>query len=215
MIPKAVIFDCDGVVVDSEGPTFAMLGQDLALHGLPLSVPQMEQLFLGGTVAGAFTKAREMGASLPDDWVGDFYNRLYARLGEGTPLISGILTVLDALDAAGIPYAIGSNGSARKMEVTLGQHAGLTARFKGHIYSAYSVAAPKPAPDLYLHAARALGVQPADCVVVEDSAAGAQAARSAGMRCMGYAPHDTGEGLRAVGATVFTDMADLPALLGL
>jgi HAD superfamily hydrolase (TIGR01509 family) len=215
MTPKAVIFDCDGVVVDSEGPTFVLLGEDLARHGLPLSVPEMESLFLGGTVAGAFTKARAMGATLPDDWVADFYERLYARLGEGTPLIPHILTVLDALDAAGIPYAIGSNGSARKMEVTLGQHTGLTARFKGHIYSAYSVAAPKPAPDLYLHAARALGVAPADCVVVEDSAAGAEAASRAGIRCMGYAPHAAGDGLRAAGATVFTDMADLPALLGL
>lgn len=215
MTPKAVIFDCDGVVVDSEGPTFAMLGEDLARHGLPLSVPDMEALFLGGTVAGVFTRGRALGASLPDDWVSDFYSRLYARLGEGTPLISGVLTVLDALDAAGIAYAIGSNGSARKMEVTLGQHAGLTARFKGHIYSAYSVAVPKPAPDLYLHAARALGVPPADCVVIEDSAAGAQAARSAGMRCMGYAPHGSGAGLLAEGAQIFTDMAELPARLGL
>lgn len=215
MTPKAVIFDCDGVVVDSEGPTFAMLGEDLARNGLPMSLPEMESLFLGGTVAGAFTKARAMGATLPEDWVVDFYNRLYIRLGEGTALIPQILTVLDALDAAGIPYAIGSNGSARKMEVTLGQHAGLTARFKGRIYSAYSVAAPKPAPDLYLHAASALGVAPADCVVVEDSAAGAEAARRAGIRCMGYAPHGAGDGLRGAGATVFTDMADLPALLGL
>lgn len=215
MTPRAVIFDCDGVVVDSEGPTFALLGQELAHHGLPLSLPEMEQLFLGGTVAGVFTKARALGATLPDDWVAAFYERLYARLGQGTALIPGILTVLDALDAAGIPYAIGSNGSARKMEVTLGQHPGLTERFKGHIYSAYSVAAPKPAPDLYLHTARALGVTPADCVVVEDSAAGAEAARRAAICCMGYAPHGEGEGLRAAGATVFTDMADLPALLGL
>lgn len=215
MTPKAVIFDCDGVVVDSEGPTFALLADDLARHGLSLPVPQLETLFLGGTVAGVFTKAREMGANLPADWVQEFYDRLYVRLGEGTPLIPRVLTVLDALDAARIPYAIGSNGSARKMQVTLGQHAGLTERFNGHIYSAHSVAAPKPAPDLYRHVARALGVAPADCVVIEDSAAGAQAARRAGMRCMGYAPHGAGDALQAEGARIFSDMADLPALLGL
>ena len=64
MTPKAVIFDCDGVVVDSEGPTFAMLGEDLARNGLPMSLPEMESLFLGGTVAGAFTKACAMGATI-------------------------------------------------------------------------------------------------------------------------------------------------------
>jgi HAD superfamily hydrolase (TIGR01509 family) len=209
VMTRAVIFDCDGVVVDSEGPTFAMLGEDLARHGLPRSVPQMEAMFLGGTVQGVFDTARSLGATLPDDWVADFYERLYARLGQGTPLVAGILGVLDRLDAQNIPYAIGSNGSARKMEVTLGQHPGLIARFQGRIFSAYNVARPKPAPDLYLHAARALGVPPQDCVVIEDSPNGARAARAAGMRCMGYAPHGDGAGLLAEGAQIFRAMQDL------
>jgi HAD superfamily hydrolase (TIGR01509 family) len=211
----AVIFDCDGVVVDSEGPSFSLLGQDLARHGLPLTGPQMQAMFLGGTVQGIFETCRDMGASLPDDWVQDFYARIYEILAKDTPLIPNILHVLNALDAAHIPYAIGSNGSPRKMEITLGQHAGLTGRFKGHIYSAQSLGKPKPAPDLYLHAARALGVDPMACVVVEDSANGAKAARAAGMRCMGYAPHGNAAALIAAGAEIFSDMKGLPALLGL
>ena len=215
MIPSAVIFDCDGVVVDSEGPSFALLSQDLARYGLPMSAAQMQAMFLGGTVQGIFDTCRSMGAKLPDDWVQDFYARIYAILAKDTPLIAGILNVLNALDTAKFPFAIGSNGSPRKMEITLGQHPGLTERFRGHIYSAQTLGKPKPAPDLYLHAARAWGVQPEACVVIEDSANGARAAQAAGMRCMGFAPHGNAEALRGVGAEIFSDMNDLPRLLGI
>jgi HAD superfamily hydrolase (TIGR01509 family) len=215
MTPFAVIFDCDGVVVDSEGPSFTLLSQDLARFGLPMTVAEMQAMFLGGTVQGIYDTCRGMGASLPDDWVQDFYARLYVVLAKDTPLISGIMNVLNALDTAGVPFAIGSNGSARKMEITLGQHPGLIGRFRGHIYSAQILGKPKPAPDLYLHAARALGVPPEACVVIEDSANGAKAARAAAMRCMGYAPHGNAQGLIDVGAEIFCDMNGLPRLLGL
>ena len=215
MTISAVIFDCDGVVVDSEETAFLLLSQDLARYGLPRSRAELEAMFLGGTVQGIFVEARRLGAGLPDDWVQDFYSRLYDELAEGTALIPGILDVLDALDARGLPYAIGSNGSARKMEITLGQHPGLRERFRGHIYSAQELGRPKPAPDLYLFAAKALGVAPETCVVVEDSPNGANAARAAGMRCMGYAAHGTGDALRANGAEIFHDMKMLPRLLGL
>jgi beta-phosphoglucomutase-like phosphatase (HAD superfamily) len=130
-------------------------------------------------------------------------------------LIAGILGVLDRLDAQAIPYAMGSNGSDRKMQVTLGQYPGLIARFQGRLFSGQTLGKPKPAPDLYLHAARALGVDAAHCVVVEDSPTGAKAARAAGMRCMGYAAAGHADGLHAAGAVVFYDMADLPGLLGI
>jgi HAD superfamily hydrolase (TIGR01509 family) len=215
MRPGGVIFDCDGVLVDSEPAAFDLLSDDLAAHGLDLPREEMERIFLGGTIAGVYAKARLLGAALPDGWVADFYERLYARLGEGTALVPGVLEVLDALDAAGVPYAVGSNGSHRKMQVTLGQHAGLVARFEGRLFSGQSLGAPKPAPDLYLHAAGALGVPPADCVVVEDSPTGARAASAAGMRCFGYAPHGAGEALLAEGAVLFRSMDRLPALLHL
>jgi HAD superfamily hydrolase (TIGR01509 family) len=215
MRPSGVIFDCDGVLVDSEPASFDLLADDLAAHGLDLPRDEMERIFLGGTIAGVHSKARLLGASLPDDWVADFYERLYARLAEGTPLVPGVLDVLDALDAAGVPYAVGSNGSDRKMQVTLGQYAGLLDRFAGRLFSGQSLGAPKPAPDLYLHAARALGVLPGECVVIEDSPTGARAARAAGIRCFGYAPHDPGEALSAEGAVLFRAMSDLPGLLRL
>lgn len=215
MTPQAVLFDCDGVIVDSEPIAFAILSADLARHGLPTDHAQINVLFLGGTVPDLFHKARALGATLPDDWVSDFYSRLYARLADGVPLVAGILAVLDRLDAAGIPYAIGSNGSDEKMRIMLGQHPGLIVRFRGHLYSGQTLGLPKPAPDLYLHAAKALGIAAAGCVVIEDSPTGARAARAAGMRCFGFAAHDDGAQLRAVGAEVFHEMADLPTLLGL
>ena len=212
---KAVIFDCDGVVMDSEGLSFDLLAAELAQYDHPMDQDQMRALFLGGTMRSFWTGARARGVPLPDDWVDAQYTRMYAALAEHTPLIPGILDVLDALDAAGIPYAMGSNGPPRKMEITMGQYPGLTERFHGRIYSAQVVGAPKPAPDVYLHAAAALGVAPADCVVIEDSVSGAKAARAAGMLCMGFAEHDPGQGLADVGAQVFHRMADLPGLLGL
>jgi HAD superfamily hydrolase (TIGR01509 family) len=215
MTPKAVIFDCDGVVVDSEGMTFDLLVGEFAQAGLHLTVDVIARDFVGGTMADVARRARAAGAALPDTWTEDFYARLYAHLAQGTPLIPGILGVLDALDRAGIPFAMGSNGSDEKMQITLGQHPGLLARFGRHLYSGQTLGKPKPAPDLYLHAARQLGVNPEGCVVVEDSPTGARAAVAAGMRCMGYAAHTPPERLTAVGAMPFTDMADLPRLLGL
>lgn len=215
MIPAAVLFDCDGVVIDSEPPTFDLLAEDLSQRGLTLSHAEMERLFLGGTIERVGKIARELGGDIPDDWVPYFYDRLYARLAEGAPLIPGVMGVFEALDAAGVPYAIGSNGTGRKMEITIGQHPDLARRLQGRLFSGVDLKMLKPAPDLYLHAARALGADPLRCVVIEDSTTGARAARAAGMRCMGYAPTGATAALLAEGAEPFARMADLPGLLGL
>ena len=212
--PAAVIFDCDGVLVDSEGPALDLLGADLAQYGLPMSHAEMTRLFVGGTIPGAGATARARGAQLPPDWAADFYRRLYARLAAGTPLIPGVMAVLDALDAAGIPYGVGSNGSDEKMAITLGQHPGLLARLQGRLFSGQTLGMLKPEPGLYLAVAAALRAAPATCVVIEDSRTGCIAARRAGMRCMGYAPGGDGAMLQAEGALVFHDMGDLPGLLG-
>lgn len=213
--PAAVIFDCDGVLVDSEPAGFALLGEEFARYGLHLSDAELERDFVGATMQANWSRARELGADLPDDWVPAFYERLYRRLAEGTALIPGIAGVLDALDLAGIPYAVGSNGTERKMQVTLGQHPDILARLHGRLFSGQALGAPKPAPDLYLHTAAALATPPEHCAVIDDSPTGCRAARAAGMACFGFAPHRDGARLAAEGATVFHDMADLPGLIGL
>lgn len=215
--PQAVLFDCDGVIVDSEGPTFALFLQDLARYGLPMTLPEFEADFVGGTVEVVATRARAAGARLPDDWVGDFYDRMYAMLAAGVPLVAGVADVLDRLDAAGVPFAMGSNGSLEKMEITLGQH-GLTGRFRA-VLSGQAIGRPKPAPNVYLQAASACGARPGDCVVIEDSATGAAAGLAAGMRVLGFAAHGadtpTARKLTALGVPLFHRMADLPGLIGL
>ena len=215
--PEAVLFDCDGVVVDSEGPTFALFLQDLARYGLRLSLEEFEANFLGGTVELVGRRAREAGARLPERWVADFYQRMYAMLAAGVPLVPGVTDVLDRLDRAGIPYAMGSNGSLEKMRITLGQH-GIEGRFRA-VLSGQGMGAPKPAPDVYLAAARACGVAPEGCVVIEDSAQGARAGLAAGMRVLGFAAHGsetaTARSLMALGVPLFHRMEALPGLLGI
>lgn len=213
MTPALVIFDCDGVIVDSEILSNRFIRDEMAAHGLDLRLDQIMGLFVGGTIAGVAERARELGAGLPPDWVETFYPRLCDHLALGTPMIPGIVDVLQALDRAQRPYCIGSNGRYAKMKVTLGQHPELTARFTNNVFAAQDVAHPKPAPDLFLHAAAVMGHAPDTCVVIEDSATGARAARAAGMRCFGYAPDCDGAHLAAQGATVFHKMPDLPALL--
>lgn len=215
MRPDAVIFDCDGVIVDSEPPLFDLLEAEFARFGLPIPRDRIMQQFVGGTMYDVGRRAREAGADIPEGWEEDVYERLFAILARDTPLIPGIAAVFDALDAAGIPYAVGSNGTGRKMSVTLGQHPDILRRLEGRMFSGQDLNCPKPAPDLYLHAAAALNTPPARCVVIEDSATGARAAQAAQIPCFGYAPHDDGAGLAAVGARIFHDMADLPGLLGL
>jgi HAD superfamily hydrolase (TIGR01509 family) len=216
-LPEAVLFDCDGVVVDSEGPTLSLFLQDLARYGLPLTLDAFEAEFLGATVETVARRATAKGAALPESWVADFYDRMYAMLAAGVPLVEGVTAVLDRLDRAGIPFAMGSNGSLEKMEITLGQH-GLAGRFKA-VLSGQAIGSPKPAPDVYLRAAKACGALPAACVVIEDSATGARAGLAAGMRVLGFAAHGpqtpTARKLTALGVPLFYRMADLPGLLGL
>ena len=215
--PQAVLFDCDGVVVDSEGPTLALFVEELAVHGLPLTLAEFEADYLGQTVEMVARQATRAGAQLPEGWVAHFYGRMNELLMAGVPLVPGVLAVLDRLDAADVPFAMGSNGSLAKMKITLGQH-GIEGRFRA-VLSGQALGKPKPAPDVYLAAAAACGVAPEACVVIEDSAQGARAGLAAGARVLGYAPHGTdavtARSLVELGVPLFHRMDDLPGLLEL
>ena len=214
MPPDLVIFDCDGVLVDSELVSAELLQDDLAGRGLHMSRDDILREFIGGTMQCVGERAAGMGADIPEGWVERIYERMYARLALGAPKIDGVESVLDRLDAAGVPYVVGSNGSLRKMEITLGQHPELQARFEGRIYSAHVHGVAKPDPGLFLIAAGEMGVDPERCAVVDDSPAGCEAARRAGMACFGYAERDDGARLIAEGAKAFHSMEELPELLG-
>jgi len=207
-----VIFDCDGVLVDSEVASNQVMVDSLADHGLTLSLLECMSLFMGLTTAACATKAQTLGADLPDGWVDQIDNETEARLRAGVPVIVGIPEFLDRLDALGLPYCVASNGSPDKMWVTLGQN-GLWDRFSEVMFSAVALGTGKPDPTLFLTAAQHFGAR--SPVVIEDSPSGATAAARAGMRCLGFAPHDDGARLAALGAEVFHDMAEVPGLLGI
>lgn len=207
--PACVLFDCDGVLVDSEPLTQQVPQADFARYGLDIPAAQIGSLFVGDTMAGAMRSARQMGAALPDDWLPQIHARLYSRLAETYDPISGIHAVLDALDAACISYATCSNGPMAKMEVTL-MRCALWDRFAGRTFSAHDCATSKPAPDVYLKAAAVMGRSPERCIVIEDSATGARAGRAAGMRCFGFAADTGPEKLAPHCDVIFDKMADLP-----
>ncbi|AZL58981.1 HAD family phosphatase [Tabrizicola piscis] len=213
--PAAVLFDCDGVIVDSEGLTATLVRDDLARHGLALTPLEFETGYIGGTMESVAVLARQAGAVLPAGWVASIYQRMNALLAQEAGLVPGILTVLDALDHAGIPYAVASNGPADKMAITLGKH-GLIPRFQA-VLSGQTLGRPKPAPDVYLAAAAACGADPTRCMVIEDSPVGAMAALAANIPCLGFAAHgpDTppARQLVALGIPLFAAMSDLPGLL--
>lgn len=216
MTPGLVIFDCDGVLVDTEGPTNEVVAANLSGYGLHLSASDCVELFVGGTMVSVRDQVRTMGYPLPDNWTDEIYAAMFARLSEGVAVIPGAVDVLDRLDLASIPYCIGSNGPMPKMDITLAP-SGLLDRFRGRIYTPHVIGLEhaKPNGGLYRHAARTMGFEPSDCAVIEDSANGARGAKNAGIRCFGYTAQTAASVLEAEGAIPFADMADLPELLGL
>ena len=209
-----VIFDCDGVLVDSEPLANLVLIDNLAGYGLNVSLEDSHKMFVGGTMAGVGQRAREMGADLPDDWLDEIYEAVFDRLRAGVDPMPGVVDLLDRLDAEGIPYCVASNGPPEKMRITLGQN-GLWERFEANMVSAHTHGVAKPDPRLYLIAAEPFGVTPDRAVVIEDSRSGVRAATGAGMRCLGLVPEGDGAALEALGAEIIRHMDEVPGRLGL
>ncbi|MFK5978855.1 MAG: HAD family phosphatase [Rhizobiaceae bacterium] len=211
--PKLVIFDCDGVIVDSVMIHCEVQAANFAKYGLNIT-PKEVLSFGAGKMSTIGEGATRLGAALPDDWVEEIYREIYARLELGVPTIDGVSEVLDRLEHSGVPFCLASNGSEEKMTIML-EKKGLLKRFEDAIFSAHTIGTWKPDPDLFQHAAKSMNVQPEECVVIEDSRTGVLAAKNAQMRCFGYAPDDDGDLLKNEGAIVFAKMQQLPGLLGL
>lgn len=209
--PLLVLFDCDGVLVDSEIVTNRIIQKNLAARGLDLPLEEILSLFVGGTMAGVERIARDLGATLEANWLDRIYVDIFAALASECEMMPGVADVLDHLARAAIPFAVCSNGPHAKMGITLGG-CRLKERFSGRIYSREDVPNPKPAPDIYLHAAKLAGVAPAHCVVIEDSVNGATAGKAAKMRTLGYAHHTNPAQLAPVCDAVFDHMSKLPKI---
>lgn len=212
-----VIFDCDGVLVDSEPISIAVLLDVIGEAGLTLSEEFAYRRFLGISLAATCDILRdEFGLVVDAGTLELIRARLYARFRTELEPIAGIAQALDRLE---VPFCVASSGQPERIRLALGV-TGLLPRFEPHIFSATMVENGKPAPDLFLHAARRMGAVPGDCVVIEDSPAGIEAARRAAMPVLAFtgATHARRDDHRAAVAEscadgVFADMAQLPRLV--
>jgi HAD superfamily hydrolase (TIGR01509 family) len=211
-----VIFDCDGVLVDSEVISCRLHAHVLSRHGYPITTEQVFDRFLGRSTRQANLEVEaELGRSLPVEFHMQLQDELF-RAFEAE--LDAIPHIAEALDRVARPVCVASSGSHQRMRVSLGS-TGLFERFAPHIFSASEVKNGKPAPDLFLFAAERMETPPARCLVIEDSIPGITGARAAGMTVLGFhggshcRPHHE-DALRAAGAQyIFDDMRLLPALL--
>jgi HAD superfamily hydrolase (TIGR01509 family) len=207
---RSVIFDCDGVLVDTEHISNTVLAGLLTQAGLPTTFEDCMRDYRGRSMAAVLQLASERhGTALPGDLADRYYAEVKGVFARELQPVPGVVAVLDRI---ALPSCVASSGPHHKMAVTL-RHTGLWERFEGRIFSASEVRQGKPAPDLFLHAARRMGFDPAATAVVEDSVPGIEAARAAGMRALAFARHTDAELLAAAGGEPFDDMAQLPELL--
>ncbi|MFJ6385037.1 HAD family hydrolase [Kitasatospora sp. NPDC092039] len=211
---ELVVFDCDGVLLDSERLAVRVDERVVAEAGWPLSREELVERFLGRSHAfmTAEIEAHARVALEPgwDRRLQRLYDEVFAA--ELAP-VEGVVAALAALREAGVADCVASSSTHARLRSTLGL-TGLLPRFTGRIFSSQDVERGKPAPDLFLHAAAAMGVRPAACLVVEDSKYGVAAARAAGMRSLGFHGGLTPRAwLEGPGTRTFADMRELPALV--
>ena len=218
--PLLIIFDCDGVLIDSEPIACGAVAAGLQGLGIDISVDDVLRRYTGVSASAMYAdiEARH-GRAVSVAERAAIGNAVDARLAAEVEATPGMHEALREL-AGRFAFCVASSSSPTRLSVCL-QRTGLAPFFGGHVFSALQVARGKPAPDLFLHAAARMAVDPQRCTVVEDSVAGAEAARAAGMRCFGFvggghATHALAAALRDRGAAcVFDSMPQLPALLGL
>ena len=215
----AVLFDCDGVLVDSEPITNGVLQGMLAESGWVLSAAECMRLFIGKAVKDerAMIEANT-GQPLTEDWMQRFRERRNAGLLADVQAIAGALEAVASIHSQYAGRIACASGADRfKVQLQLDK-CGLMPYFTGAIFSGHEQPRSKPFPDVYLAAAAALGVDIQRCAVVEDTVTGVMAGKAAGATVFGYSPaeagHDAPAALREVGASfIFTDMTQLPTLL--
>lgn len=209
-----IIFDCDGVLVDSEEIAHRVFIELLTSLGIMVSAQRAFQLFRGYSLPACIETIRTtLHKTVPDNLKDLFYQKLFIEFRKSLQPVPGIVSVLARLS---VPYCVASSGEHEKMAVSL-TVTGLFDLFKGKIYSSQDVKRGKPYPDLFLHAAACCGATPNRCAVIEDSVPGMQAGLAAGMQVFGYVTEDSiREALRPPAfnsVTQFSRMEELPHLL--
>jgi HAD superfamily hydrolase (TIGR01509 family) len=209
-----VVFDCDGVLVDTERLTVGVEARVLTELGWPVTPEEVVERWMGRSSA---SQLAELADRLGAERAREFDERTTAELHDvferELTAVDGVLDLVTVLHEAGVPTCVASSGTHDRMRRTLGV-TGLHPLFEGRVFSATEVPRGKPAPDLFLHAAATMGADPGRCAVVEDSVYGVRAGVAAGMRVYGYAGGLTpARALAEAGATTFDAMAELAPLL--
>ncbi|HEY3700098.1 MAG TPA: HAD family hydrolase [Spongiibacteraceae bacterium] len=208
---ELVIFDCDGVLVDSERITNQIFAEMLNELGIHVTLEDMFEEFVGYSMPQCLEKITLMlGEEPPNDFTSSYRARTKSALESNLLPIQGIE---EALDRITLPYCVASSGDHAKMRTTLGI-TGLWSRFEGKLFSVTEVQNPKPAPDIFLYAASKHGVPPKNCVVIEDTPTGVIAGVAAGMTVFGFSVLTPAHRLKSAGAHhIFHHMSELPLLL--
>ncbi len=211
-----VIFDLDGVLVDSEPISSQVTAAALTEAGIQISEAEVCERFLGVSTASMLrTIEAEHGCRLPECFQENLRARVLKAFEHQLEPVAGIPALLDAL---AVDRCVASSSHPERIRRSL-ELAGLLERFTPHLFSATMVSAGKPAPDLFLLAAARMAIEPARCLVVEDSEVGVRAAKAAGMTAFGFTgashvrPETHAPRLQAAGADAI--LAEMPALVGL
>lgn len=216
--PQLIIFDCDGVLVDSEAISSAVLAQTLTRYGLPTTPAEAQRDYEGLLLRDIDARAgAKLGRALPDDWIELFQAERAEVFRRELEPVDGAGEAVERIVAAGVPVCVASQGTIEKTRLSLAL-TGLDRLFSEDLlFSAWLVERAKPFPDLFLHAAATIGVEPGRCAVIEDSVSGVTAALAAGMRAIGYSADGDGDGakLREAGAEVVGSMRAVPGVLAL
>jgi HAD superfamily hydrolase (TIGR01509 family) len=213
---QLVIFDCDGVLVDSEVISNGVLARLLSDEGLPTTLVRARRDYQGLLLDEVVRSVEaRLGRSLPAGWLERYERERTLAFREELRAVPGAAATVARIHAACIAVCVASQGKLEKTQLSL-ELTGLRPLFGGQaLFSAHSVPRGKPYPDLFLHAARTMGAEPAACVVIEDTPSGVTAAVAAGMRVLGYAADSDEAALRAAGAEIVHSLDETSALLGL
>jgi len=207
---KCIIFDCDGVLVDSEHISHATFASMVKSYGITIEENYGREFFLGKSFKTCCEHIESISnVKLPSNFEEEFRLRTYETFKTNIKPIKGIHELLNKIN---IPYCVASNGPAEKIRLNL-TTARLIDKFEGNIFSAYDINRWKPDPELYWHAAKTMGYPIEECIVIEDSSAGIQAALNGGFDVLGFLNRDNHNQLKKHNIPLFDDMSNLDKLL--
>ncbi len=209
---KCIIFDCDGILVDSETISARIFQQMAQKLGFDLDFETAVEEFAGASMPQNLKFIENnIDGDLPKDFEKEFRKRTYEAFKTDLKPLPGIH---DLVEKVKVPFCVASSGPVEKIRINLNTSK-LIDKFEGRIFSSYEIGSWKPEPGIFLHAAKTMGYSPEDCVVIEDSMAGINAAVSGGFKVYALGNLQKKSTFEQLGASVFYNMKELESLLNL